>query len=82
MIAADAAFEHFRVGAILEHLGVDVSVRGHSVRLQAKGIRRTRLNPELCRRVRKLDLPHYVHIMFLSSRSATTEMIAGLEAAT
>jgi diguanylate cyclase (GGDEF)-like protein len=35
---------------------------------------------ELCRRVRDLRLPHYVYILFLTVRSATAEMVAGLEA--
>ena len=34
---------------------------------------------ELCRRVRNLTLPHYVFIMFLTVKSASQEMIAGLE---
>jgi two-component system, cell cycle response regulator len=34
---------------------------------------------ELCRRVRALDLPHYVFIMFLTVKSASEEMIKGLE---
>jgi two-component system cell cycle response regulator len=34
---------------------------------------------ELCRRVRQLPLPHYVFIMFLTVKSASEEMIAGLE---
>ena len=34
---------------------------------------------ELCRRVRDLDLPHYVFIMFLTVKSASESMIAGLE---
>ncbi len=34
---------------------------------------------ELCRRLRDLDLPHYVFIMFLTVKSASQEMIAGLE---
>ena len=34
---------------------------------------------ELCRRLRDLDLPHYVFIMFLTVKSASEEMIAGLE---
>ncbi|NQT37271.1 MAG: diguanylate cyclase [Planctomycetes bacterium] len=34
---------------------------------------------ELCRRVRQLDLPHYVHILFLTVRSSTEETVAGLE---
>ncbi len=38
--------------AILEDLGVDVNVRGHSVTLCAKGIRKRKLAPDLCRQVR------------------------------
>ena len=34
---------------------------------------------ELCRRLRDLDLPHYVFIMFLTVKSASEEMIEGLE---
>jgi two-component system, cell cycle response regulator len=34
---------------------------------------------ELCRRLRNLSLPHYVFIMFLTVKSASEEMIAGLE---
>jgi diguanylate cyclase (GGDEF)-like protein len=34
---------------------------------------------ELCRRLRDLELPHYVFIMFLTVKSASQEMIAGLE---
>lgn len=34
---------------------------------------------ELCRRLRNLNLPHYVFIMFLTVKSASEEMIAGLE---
>jgi diguanylate cyclase (GGDEF)-like protein len=34
---------------------------------------------ELCRRLRGLPLPHYVFIMFLTVKSASQEMIAGLE---
>ena len=34
---------------------------------------------ELCRRLRDLPLPHYVFIMFLTVKSASEEMIAGLE---
>ncbi len=34
---------------------------------------------ELCRKLRDLDLPHYVFIMFLTVKSASQEMIAGLE---
>jgi diguanylate cyclase (GGDEF)-like protein len=34
---------------------------------------------ELCRRVRKMGLPHYVYVIFLTAKSAQTEMIAGLE---
>jgi diguanylate cyclase (GGDEF)-like protein len=35
--------------------------------------------PELCRRVRRLKLPHYVYILFLTSKSTTSEVIEGLE---
>ena len=38
--------------AILNELGVDVSLRGNTVRVCAAGLRGTRLSPELCRRVR------------------------------
>ncbi|MBN2474343.1 MAG: diguanylate cyclase [Pirellulales bacterium] len=34
---------------------------------------------ELCRRVRRLDLPHYVYIVFLTVKSSHDEMIAGLQ---
>jgi len=34
---------------------------------------------ELCRRLRDVNLPHYVFIMFLTVKSASEEMIAGLE---
>ena len=34
---------------------------------------------ELCRRVRQLDLPHYVYIIFLTVRATSDEMIAGLD---
>ena len=34
---------------------------------------------ELCRRVRRLKLPHYVYILFLTARSTAAEMIEGLE---
>ncbi len=34
---------------------------------------------ELCRRVRKLDLPHYLYILFLTVRSGSSETIEGLE---
>jgi UDP-N-acetylglucosamine 1-carboxyvinyltransferase len=37
---------------ILEDLGVDVRIRGHNVRLRAKGIRKRRLSSSLCRQVR------------------------------
>jgi UDP-N-acetylglucosamine 1-carboxyvinyltransferase len=37
---------------ILAKLGVCVDLQGHTVTLCAKGLRRTRLDPELCRRVR------------------------------
>ena len=38
--------------AILEDLGVSVSVKGHTVEVCAKGLRKTRLNRELCSRAR------------------------------
>ena len=38
--------------AILEHLGVSVDLQDHTVRLCAKGLRRSRLDPELCRKAR------------------------------
>ncbi|MEE8451874.1 MAG: diguanylate cyclase [Thermoguttaceae bacterium] len=34
---------------------------------------------ELCRRVRQLDLPHYIYTIFLTVRSTPSEMIEGLE---
>ena len=34
---------------------------------------------ELCRRVRGLNLSHYIYILFLTVKSTTEEMIAGLE---
>ena len=34
---------------------------------------------ELCRRVRQLDLPHYVYILFLTVKAERAEKIAGLE---
>ncbi len=34
---------------------------------------------ELCRRVRQLDLPHYVYVLFLTVRATRDETIAGLE---
>ena len=37
---------------LLEDLGVDVTRRGHSVTLRAASLRKTDLDPELCRRVR------------------------------
>jgi UDP-N-acetylglucosamine 1-carboxyvinyltransferase len=37
---------------ILDDLGADVTLRGHSVTVCSKGLRRRRLNPELCRKVR------------------------------
>jgi len=38
--------------AILDELGVAVSLRGHTVTVNASGLRRTRLNAKLCRQVR------------------------------
>ena len=38
--------------AILENLGVSVDIKGHTVTLCAKGLRKSRLNAELCRKVR------------------------------
>lgn len=38
--------------ALLEELGVSVELRGHTVRLCAKGLRKRRLNPDLCRAAR------------------------------
>jgi len=37
---------------ILDDLGVRIHLRGHSVTLHAAGLRKSRLNPELCRKVR------------------------------
>ena len=37
---------------ILDELGVDIRLRGHTVTLCAKGLRKRRLNPRLCRKVR------------------------------
>lgn len=37
---------------ILEALGAHVSLQGHAVTVNARGLRRTRLDPALCRRVR------------------------------
>lgn len=37
---------------ILDDLGVTIELRGHTVTLCAKGLRKSRLNVELCRRVR------------------------------
>ena len=34
---------------------------------------------ELCQRVRRLQLPHYVYILFLTVKSASEDMIEGLE---
>ncbi len=34
---------------------------------------------ELCRKVRQLQLPHYVYILFLTVKSAPEETVAGLE---
>lgn len=35
---------------------------------------------DLCRRVRQMELPHYVYILFVTGNTGQTEMIAGLEA--
>jgi len=35
---------------------------------------------ELCERVRQLNLPHYVYILFLTAKSSSDEKVAGLEA--
>jgi two-component system cell cycle response regulator len=35
---------------------------------------------ELCRRVRQLELPHYVYVLFVTGNTGQNEMIAGLEA--
>jgi len=37
---------------LLSGIGVDVELKGHTVKLCAKGLRRSKLDPELCRRVR------------------------------
>lgn len=37
---------------ILDDIGVSVDLRGHTVTLCAKGLRKSRLHPELCRKVR------------------------------
>jgi two-component system, cell cycle response regulator len=34
---------------------------------------------ELCRRVREMELPHYVYIVFLTAKTARGEIIAGLD---
>ena len=34
---------------------------------------------ELCRQVRKMQLPHYVSIIFLTAKASVAEMIVGLE---
>ncbi len=34
---------------------------------------------ELCRRVREMQLPHYVYILFLTVKSAPDELVAGLD---
>ncbi|MGW8257209.1 MAG: diguanylate cyclase, partial [Thermoguttaceae bacterium] len=34
---------------------------------------------ELCNQVRRMNLPHYIFIMFLTVKSASDEMLAGLE---
>jgi diguanylate cyclase (GGDEF)-like protein len=34
---------------------------------------------ELCSRVREMRLPHYVYVLFLTVRSASSEMVTGLE---
>jgi len=33
----------------------------------------------MCRRIRQLNLPHYVYVLFLSGKSAPEERVAGLE---
>ena len=38
--------------ALLEELGVDVQLSGHTVTLCARGLRKRRLDPELCSKVR------------------------------
>lgn len=38
--------------ALLECLGASVSLRGHTVTINASGVKRTDLDPDLCRRVR------------------------------
>src|ERR1017187_6255667 len=35
---------------------------------------------EVCRRVRSGDLPHYIYIILLTSRTDSTDLVAGLEA--
>ena len=42
----------FTMLEILETLGVSVDLKGHNVTLCAKGIRKRKLAPDLCRRVR------------------------------
>jgi UDP-N-acetylglucosamine 1-carboxyvinyltransferase len=37
---------------LLADIGVEIELKGHTVRLCAKGLRRSKLDPELCRKVR------------------------------
>jgi UDP-N-acetylglucosamine 1-carboxyvinyltransferase len=37
---------------LLSGIGVEIELKGHTVRLCAKGLRRSKLDPELCRKVR------------------------------
>ncbi len=37
---------------LLSGIGVEIDLKGHTVRLCAKGLRRSKLDPELCRKVR------------------------------
>ncbi len=36
--------------------------------------------PALCRRIRAMDLPHYVYVLFLTAKSSPGELVLGLEA--